>query len=204
MILTGRNILTLFIITLAGLAGSTIVGLMAYGGGVFDIRTPGFSYVAFGLSGGFIFAFYHVRGLSETITAATLVSAAQFAISITWIKTLNALIWSFGVNLPIIILAFVFERKLANLRQAKFAVVGLVYGSMFVLLTLLTGVLTGVESMPAAIFRQNFVDGLLIGLGVGIGIEGGEALVHSLEHHFAAKSQAKVVLKAKPDVRQPA
>lgn len=186
MILTTRNIVVLLIITIAGIAGSTIIGLMTYGGDVFNPKSAAFAFLAYGLSGGFIFAFYHVRGLSETITTAVIVSAMQFAISTTWISVLNAGIWSFGINLPIILLAFVFERKLAYLHQWKFGVVALVYGAMFVVLTLMVAVLTGVETMPAIVFRQNFVDGVLIGVGLGIGVEAGEALVHSLEHPHTA------------------
>jgi hypothetical protein len=117
------------------------------------------------------------------------VSAVQFAIATTWITVLNAAIWSFGVNLLVVVLAFVFERKLAALKAAKFLVVGLAYGAMFVLLTLLVAELTGVVNMPAEVFRANFVDGLLIGIGLGLGVEGGEAFIHSLEHHRLAKAQ---------------
>ncbi|MER3522509.1 MAG: hypothetical protein C4326_00195 [Ignavibacteria bacterium] len=186
---TLNNILTLLLITIAGMLGSLIVGLIVYGGSIFLPVHPGFSFVAYGLSGGFIFAFYHVRGLSETITTAVVVSAVQFAISTTWITVLNAAIWSFGVNLLVVLLAFIFERKLAPLKQAKFVVVGLAYGAMFVLLTLIVAELTGVSEMPAIVFRQNFVDGLLIGIGLGIGVEGGEAFVHSVEHHRQTKAQ---------------
>ncbi len=189
MKLTLGNILTLLLITITGLAGSIIVGLMVYGGSVFTPTHPGFSFLAYGLSGGFIFAFYHVRGLSESITVAAVVSAIQFALATAWITVLNAAIWSFGVNMLVVVLAFIFERKLAPLKQAKFVVVGLSYGAMFVLLTLIVARLTGVTDMPADVFRHNFVDGLLIGLGLGIGVEGGEAFVHSLEHHRAAKAQ---------------
>lgn len=173
----------LLLITFVGLAGSAIVGLLNYGSDVFIPSNPAFMFISFGLSGAFIFAFYHVRGLSETITTAVVVSAIQFAISTAYIPVLNAGIWSFGVNMPVVVLAFVFERKLATLRQLKFIVVALVYGGMFVLLTLLVAVLTAVSGLPAVLFRQNFMDGIWIGLGLGIGIEGAESLVHSLEQH---------------------
>lgn len=187
MNLTLRDIVVLVIITAAGVAGSMVVGLMVYGAGIFDTTSPGFSFLAYGLGGGFIFAFYHVRGLSETITTAVIVSAIQFAVASIWIKPLNAAIWSFGVNLPVVILAFLFERKLSYLRQAKFVIVGLLYGAMFVLLTLVSGSLIGLHEMPAVIFRQNFFDGMFIGLGLGIGLEVGESFVHSIEHHRAEK-----------------
>lgn len=189
MQLTLKGILKLLGITLCGLTGSVIVGLLVYGGGVFNPATPGFSYFAYGLSGGFIFAFYHVRGLSESITVAVVVSAIQFAIATTWITVLNAVIWSFGVNLLVILLAFVFERKLQTLRWAKFIVVGAAYASMFVMLTLIVAELTGVEEMPAVVFRQNAMDGFLIGLGLGLGVEAGEALVDSVSSHRAAKAE---------------
>lgn len=176
------QILVLLLITLAGLAGSVIVGVLAHGTSVFDARSITFIFfVIFGLSGSFIFAFYHVRGLTETITAAVVVSAIQFGISTTSIPVVNAAIWSFGVNVPIIMVAFLFERKLAPFRQFKFLIVAALYGAMFVLLNLLNAWVTGVETLPAAAFRENFVDGLLLGLGIGLGIEVGEAFVHSFE-----------------------
>ena len=181
------NILSMFLITLAGVLGSMILGLMMYGGNVFSTMSPGFSFLAYGLSGAFIFSFYHVRGLSETITTAVVVSTIQFIGSLAWISMLSAVIWSFGVNLPVVVLAFIFERKLQALKRARFVVVALVYGAMFVLLSLVGGWLAGVEEMPASVFRENFVDGILIGLGLGLGVQGGEAFVASIEHHRMTK-----------------
>jgi len=182
------QVLKLVLLTCTGLAGSIVIGLMVYGSEVFHFQSVGFSFVSFGLSGAFIFAFYHVRGLSETITAAVVVSAIQFAASTAWITVLYAAIWSFGVNLPLILVAFLFERKLAPFRQFKFGVVAVLYGAMFVLLTLLVAWLTGARLMAASVFRQNFFDGLLIGLGLALGIEAGEAFIYSLEHHASPKS----------------
>lgn len=190
MKLTLSNVFTLILITFSGVVGSLIVGLMVYGGNVFNTDSPGFSFLAYGLSGGFIFAFYHVRGLSETITVAVIVSAVQFAISTAWITVLNAGIWSFGVNLAVVVLAFIFERKLAYLHQAKFLAVALWYGAMFVLLTLVVAEISGITQMPAEVFRGNFFDGLFIGLGLGLGIEVGEALIHSIQHHRGTKNMA--------------
>ena len=183
------QILKLLLITCTGLAGSVVAGLMVHGGGVFDPRNVGFSFVSYGLSGGFIFAFYHVRGLSETITAAVIVSALQFGVSTSFIPAVNAAIWSFGVNLPIILVAFIFERKLAPFRHFRFVVVSMLYGAMFVLLSLLSAVLTGVDMLPAAMFRENFLDGIMIGLGLGLGIEAGEALIHSVEHQSVSQAR---------------
>lgn len=174
--------LTLALLTFAGFATSVIIGLMVYGGGVFDPSAVGFSFVSYGLSGAFIFAFYHVRGLSETITIALVVSIVQFILASAWITMLNAGVWSFGVNLPIILVAFLFERKLAPFKRFRFVVVSLLYGAMFVMLTLVGAWLTGTDLLPAELFRGNFLDGLLIGLGVGIGLQAGEAVVHSFEH----------------------
>jgi hypothetical protein len=176
------QVLKLALLTFTGFSASVVIGLMVYGGGVFDPNTVGFSFVSYGISGAFIFAFYHVRGLSECITAAVVVSAIQFVLASTWITVLNAGIWSFGVNLPIILVAFLFERKLAPFRQFKFIVVALLYGAMFVTLTLVGAWVTGAGTLPAELFRGNFLDGLLIGLGLGIGLEAGEAFLHSLEH----------------------
>ena len=183
-----NNFLVMLLITLAGVSGSVVFGLMTYGGKVFNLASPGFSFLAYGLSGAFIFSFYHVRGLSETITIAVVVSTVQFILSLTWFSMLSAGIWSFGVNLPVVVLAFLFERKLLPLKQARFLVVALVYGAVFVLLSLIGGWLAGVEEMPATVFRENFIDGLLIGLGLGLGVQAGEALVHSIEHHRTARS----------------
>ncbi len=192
MRITIKTILILLVITIAGVAGSAIVGLMTYGAAIFSATSPGFSFLAYGLSGGFIFAFYHVRGLSETITTAVIVSTVQFIAATTWITLTNAVIWSFGVNLPVVALAFLFERKLAPVRQAKFVIIGLLYGGMFVLLTLVSGVIVGLQDMPAMVFRQNFIDGLLIGLGLGVGIQVAEAFLHSVEHHLADKRAGKL------------
>ncbi|MEK6572662.1 MAG: hypothetical protein AABZ61_14915 [Bacteroidota bacterium] len=178
-----RQVLMLLFLTCTGVAGSVIIGLMVHGTGMFNPTSIGFSFVSFGLSGACIFAFYHVRGLSETITAAVIVSTIQFVFSLTYITMLNAAIWSFGVNLPIILLAFLFERKLAPLKRLKFVVVAALYGAMFVLLTLFVAWATGVEILAGSVFRQNFVDGMFIGLGLGIGIQGGEAFIDSLELH---------------------
>ncbi len=183
MIRYAQQALKLVLLTLAGLLGSVIIGLMVHGTEVFSPRTIGFLFVSYGLSGACIFAFYHVRGLSETISAAVVVSVVQFIVSLSWVTVLNAAIWSFGVNLPIILLAFLFERKLAPLKRFRFVAVAALYGAMFVLLTLCVAVVTGAGLLPGSVFRQNFLDGMFIGLGLGIGIQGGEAVVDSVEQH---------------------
>ncbi len=177
------QVFKLALITVVGWAATVAVGLIVYGGNVFRPSSVAFAFLSYGLSGAFIFAFYHVRNVSETIVAAVLVSAAQFIVGMLWFPWLNALVWSYGVNMPVVALAFMFERKLAHFKQAKFTVVALVYSVMFVLLTLLVTVLSGVEMMPASLFRDNWLDGLLIGLGLGLGVEGAETFIHSWEEH---------------------
>ena len=168
------------LITAIGVAGSAIVGLMKHGSDVFNPSGADFAYIAFGASGAFIFAIYHQRGLSNAITAAVSVSAIQFVIASVWIPTLNAAIWSFGVNLPVVWLAFLFEHKLAQFHWTRFIVVGLVYGAMFVLLTLLIGILHNLGGLPPELFRENFLDGFLMGLGMGLGVQAAEAFLQSL------------------------
>jgi hypothetical protein len=181
-----KNLLTelwkIALITFIGVAGSVTLGLMMHGIDVFGPGRAEFAYVAFGASGAFILAIYHLRGLSNTITAAVSISAVQFVVASVWLPTLNAAIWSFGVNLPVVWLAFLFERKLATFHWGKFVVVGIVYGAMFVLLTLLVGILRSLETMPAVVFRENFLDGFLIGLGMGLGVQAAEAFLQSLTH----------------------
>jgi len=172
----------LSLITVIGLAGSITLGLMMHGTEVFDTKGVSFAFVAFGASGAFVFAVYHLRGLSNAITAAVCISAVQFVVASVWMPTLNSAVWSFGVNLPVVWLTFLFERKLAALHRGKFVVVGIVYGAMFVLLTLIVGVLSKTEALPASVFRENFIDGLLIGLGMGLGVQAAEAFIDSLEH----------------------
>lgn len=174
-----KQVATLAAITVAGTLGAVLVGLLAYGTNVFDPRSPGFLFVSFGFSGALIFAFYHVRGLSEAITAAVVVSAVQFIAGSTSITLLRALLFSFGLNIPVIALAFVFERKLAKHRRIRFAVVSLTFGGMFVFLTLLSDFLSESAGIPAATFRENFVDGLLLGLGLALGVDAGEAVTAS-------------------------
>ncbi len=177
-----RHILILIVLTVSGTLGAIVVGLCMYGSDVFSVTSPGFSFVSFGLSGSLVFAFYHVRGLSESITAAVVVSAVQFVVASQFIAWLRAALFSFGLNLPVIALAFVFERKLAPLARWKFLMVGMMYGAMFVVLTLVVDLLAGPGGLPAQLFRENLLDGLLLGWGIGVGIEGGEAMVHSFEH----------------------
>jgi hypothetical protein len=169
------------LITLTGVLGSITVGLIMHGTEVFNYKDIYFAYVAFGLTGAFIFAFYHVRGLSEAITAAVCTSAVQFIVATSSMPVLYSGFWSFGVNLPVVWLAFVFERRLAVFNWGKFIVIGLVYGTTFVLLTMLVGVLQNVSAMPPSMFRDNFLDGLLIGTGVGLGVQAGEAFIDSLQ-----------------------
>lgn len=172
----------LALITFLGFAGGMIAGLMIYGGDIFNPQSAGFAYyIMYSLSTAFIFAFYHVRGLSNTITAALLAGLAIFFVAISWMSVLNAAIWSFGVNLSVVVLAFLFERKLAYFKHWKFVVVSIIYGAVFVLLTLLVGILTKVTAMPPALFQRNFLDGLCLGLGLGIGVEVAESIVHSVE-----------------------
>jgi hypothetical protein len=181
----------LILITFLGFAGSMIAGLMSYGGDIFIPQSAGFAYyIMFGFSTSFIFAFYHVRGLSNTITAAVSTGAIIFVIASFWMPILNAAIWSFGVNLSVVVMAFLFERKLANFKQWKFIVIGVVYGAIFVLLTLMVDIITKVVTMPPALFQKNYLDGLWLGLSLGIGVEIAESIVHSVDLHRQAKREA--------------
>jgi hypothetical protein len=181
----------LILITFLGFAGSLIAGLMIYGGDIFIPESAGFAYyILFGFSTSFIFAFYHVRGLSNTISAAVSTGAVIFVLASFWMPILNAAIWSFGVNLLVVVLAFLFERKLSYFKQWKFIVVGIVYGAIFVLLTLSVGILTKVASLPPALFQKNYLDGLWLGLSLGVGIEIAESIVHSVDLHRQAKREA--------------
>ena len=170
----------LALITFTGALGSIAFGLMMHGSDVFNYTGINFAFVAFGISGAFIFSFYHVYGISNSITAALATSVIQFIIASSWMPMLNAGIWSFGVNLPVVWLAFLFERKLSVLHGAKFLTVGFVYGAVFVLLTLIVGLMRVSTQIPSVVFRDNFVDGLLIGLGMGLGVQAGEANIHSI------------------------
>jgi len=172
----------LALITVAGTLGGITLGLMIHGSAVFDYSGPNFAFVAFGISGAFIFSFYHVYGLSNSLNAALTVSIVQFIVASSWMPMVNAGIWSFGVNLPVVWLAFLFERKLSVFHWGKFIVVGVVYGAVFVLLTLLVGLIQQISPMPSSVFQENFVDGLFIGLGMGLGVQAGEAFIHSIEH----------------------
>jgi hypothetical protein len=180
----------LVFITFLGFLGSMIAGLMLYGSEMFDPQSAGFAYfVMYGISTSFIFAFYHVRGLSNTITAAVSTGAVIFIIAMAWMPVVNSVIWSFGVNVSVILVAFLFERKLENIKQWKFMFVGVYYGAVFVLLTLLVGILTKVEALPSSLFKNNFLDGLWLGLSLGIGIEIAESIIHSIDLHVHAAQE---------------
>jgi thiamine transporter ThiT len=180
VIRAGAQIIAL---TLSGTAGAIVLGLLAYGTAVFDPTSAGFSFVSFGFSTSLIFAFYHVRGLSDTMTAAVIVSAVQFIAASAYVAMLRAVLFSFGLNVPVVVLAFLFERKLASMRAFRFVFVAMTFGGMFVLLTLIVDVLSGATGLPASVFQQNFIDGVMLGLGVGLGVAAGEAFLASLAHH---------------------
>jgi hypothetical protein len=188
-----RDLFVLSFMTLIGVMGSGLMGLLAYGGEVLNYTSPAFAFLSFGLSGAFIFAFFHTRGTSEAITVAVVVSTVQFGLSLGWIKPINAVIWSYGVNIPVVVLAFLFDGSLARFRNARFLFIGALYGAGFVALSFFTAWIGGVETMPADVFRSNLLDGVLIGCGLGIGVEAAEMLVRSLDksspaHRFPARS----------------
>ena len=190
----------LVLITVLGFLGGMIAGLMLYGSEIFNPQSAGFAYfVMYGISTSFIFAFYHVRGLSNTITAAVSTGAVIFIIAMAWMPVINAVIWSFGVNLSVIVVAFLFERKLEKFKQWKFMFVGVYYGAVFVLLTLLVSLLTKVEALPSSLFQRNFLDGLWLGLSLGIGIEIAESIIHSIDLHVhaAQETQKDIVQRSK-------
>jgi hypothetical protein len=178
----------LILITFLGFLGGLIAGLMVYGSEIFIPQSVGFAYyVIYGLSTSFIFAFYHMRGLSPTIVAALFASLLIFLIATLWMPVINSAIWSFGINMAVVVVAFLFEQKLAYFKQWKFTVMGVIYAATFVVITLLVGIITKVEAMPPVMFQQNFLDGLRLGLGLGIGVEIAESIIHSIEAHRKAR-----------------
>ncbi|MCX7984606.1 MAG: hypothetical protein N3A63_06860 [Bacteroidetes bacterium] len=174
------------IIVLGGL-GSLIAGLMVYGGDVFEPLSTAFAYyIAYGLSSACIFAFYHVKGLSNSISAAMVIGVLLF-LAITFIMPVkHALIYSFGVTVSVVLLAFLFEKKLSYLKHWKFIIVGIIFGELFVLLNLISLVGSKGTIMSAEVFQKNFLDGLWMGFGLGIGIEIAESLIHSVDIHRAS------------------
>lgn len=185
------EVLHILLITVTGTAGAIVLGLLRFGSEVFTLTSPGFAFISYGCSGALIFAFYHVRGVSDAVTAAVVASAVQMLASLVYISMLQAVWFSFGLNIPVVVLAFLFERKLSSLRMVKFLVVAGTYASMFVLLTLIVGAMGGTSGIPAEAFQKNFVDGLLLGLGLGLGVGGGEALLHSIAHPAAGAPPQK-------------
>ena len=193
------NLWRLVLITLLGFLGSLIPGLMKYGGEIFDPLTVGFAYfILYGVCTSFIFAFYHVRGLISTIGVAFLAGALIFIITPSWMPTINSIVWSFGVSLSVIFIAFLFERKLANFKRWKFIFVGLFYGAIFVLLTFLMGIFVNVTAIPAETFQKNFVDGLLLGLCVSLGVDLAEVLIHSVDLRAHVVQETKQMDVQKP------
>lgn len=179
----------LVLITVLGGMGSMIAGLMVYGGEVFEpLSSPFAYYIAYGITSACVFAFYHVRGLSNTISAAMVIGVILF-LTITFLMPVKqALIYSFGVTVSVILLAFLFERKLSYLRQWKFIVVGIIFGELFVLLSLFSMLGTTGATLAAEVFQHNFLDGLWMGFGLGIGVEIAESLIHSVDLHKAQKA----------------
>lgn len=177
----------LAVIVLLGGLGSLIAGLMVYGGGVFEPMTSSFAYyIAYGISSACIFAFYHVKGLSNSISAAMVIGVLLF-LSITFIMPVkHALIYSFGVTVSVVLLAFLFEKKLSYLKHWKFIVVGIIFGELFVVLNLFSLIGTKGAMMAPEVFQRNFLDGLWMGFGLGIGVEIAESLIHSIELHWGA------------------
>jgi hypothetical protein len=179
----------LVLITFLGFVGGMIAGLMTYGGDVFNSQSVAFAYyIVYGLSTAFIFAFYHIRGLSSTITAAVITGVAIFIIATRWMAFLNSAVWSFGVNLSVVMLAFLFEQKLSYFKHWKFVVIAIIYGGVFVLLTLIVVLITEVALMSPKLFQDNFLDGFKLGVGLGIGVEIAESIIHSIDLHKKAKN----------------
>jgi hypothetical protein len=125
-------------------------------------------------------------------------SAVQFGVSVGWVPVWNAAIWSFGVNTTVVLLAFLFERRLGYLKHGKTIVVGLMLGAVFVLLTLLMGVFSGISQVSASTFQNNFVDGALLGLGLGFGVDLGESIIHSLEMHWRGEGSPWPTHRGRP------
>ena len=186
-----KELWRLFLIAFLGTAGSMVAGLMMYGGDIFNPSgMPFVYYLAYGFSSACIFAFYHVRGLSNTISTAMVFGAVLFLGIAFILPIIFAAIYSFGVTVSVVVLAFLFERKLSTFKHWKFTVVGIIFGKLFVLLNLISLVVSHASGMSAIGFQRNFLDGLCMGIGLGIGIEIAESIVHSVNLHQETKKSA--------------
>ena len=177
------------LIVLVGSIGSMISGLILYGAEIVNPLSPGYYFIVYGLSTSILFGCYHIWGLGRTIIAALAVSTLFFiVIAVTFhMPILHSVFWAFGINMPVVVLVFLFERKLVYFKQWKFLVVGIMYGAVFVFISGLVGLITRVSSMPPEYFQKNFVDGLALGIGLGIGVEIAESLIHSVDLHLEAR-----------------
>lgn len=177
----------LLLITFLGFAGSTIAGLMVHGGDIFNRFSTSFAYyIAYGFCSACIFAFYHMRGLSDTISIAMVIGAILFVGIAFLMPIIYSAIWSFGVTVSVILLAFLFERKFAYFKHWKFIAIGIIFGALFVLLRLIVLLITGASELSPGEFQKNFLDGLCMGVGLGIGVEIAEAIIHSVDLHKQA------------------
>ncbi len=177
----------LILITVLGFAGSMIAGLMVYGGEIFNSSSTPFAYyIAYGFCSACIFAFYHIRGLSVTVSIAMVIGSILFVGIAFLMPILYSAIWSFGVTVSVILLAFLFERKFSYFKHWKFIVVGIIFGALFVVLRLTVLLITGATNLSPGEFQRNFFDGLWMGVGLGLGVEVAEAIVHSVDQHKQA------------------
>ncbi len=176
----------LFFLTLMGALGAMLAGLIRYGGTIFMFSDPGFLFVSFGISGALMFAFYHLRGVSEAITASVIMSAVQFMTTTHWTNETAGLIWSFGVNTPALLLVYLFEKRFSLSRQLKTIVVASGYALILGFLTMTIMAIQQTESLAGFVIMQNCIDGFLLGLGLVAGITAGEMLLDALDHHATA------------------
>ena len=96
-------------VSVSGTGGTVVLEPFIQGCEVCGPDSRGFAFVSFGFSGPLIFAFYHVRGLSGAVAAAVVISANRFIAASAYVTMLQAVLFSFGLNIPVVAMAFLLE-----------------------------------------------------------------------------------------------
>lgn len=169
------NFKTLFSFILFGTAASILSGFVFFGTNVFNLRSPLFQFLSFGVVGSVSFALFRANRLRDVIFANVLFFLTLFIASGN--RFFLTRLFYFAV---VVFSVFAYSEwvypKLQSLKLVRPLILAGFFAICFLLVTLILTVLYHTKAMHVLPFR-NMPIGFLIGLGLGIGFEISEYVI---------------------------
>lgn len=169
-----KVLITVIIFTIIGTISCLLLGITFFGLEVFDIKSPFFQFVVFGLIGSISFILFKLKRYRDTL----FILALLLLFEILWLGSKYPITHTLGY-LSVVISTYIYTKyffnKIQGVKYARPLILASLFAIFFVIVTFALNFIYQASQGNLFPFK-NMPVGFLIGLGLGIGIELSEYL----------------------------